>query len=185
MEIPSNVIAIARDAAEKHGDDIRAAVVEAEQRIRKLAEFADFENALITNAIQEMVYDARHRWSGQLKKSSGGYNTTQNVIPGKTESFAAVTRSLYTYCIGGQMLGSVLGASLTKIASSESAVAAGHVFNARLCRRLAGMVPEDKTVKQVVSERKLKAIFAELQEPVKTAAKPDSKPRTTKQKATA
>ena len=71
--------------------------------------------------------------------------------------------SSYLYNIAGTSLGEVLGKDLLDLADIEDNRAEGHVFNSRVLRRLSDVVPENKKVKSAISEKKLNALFSELQ----------------------
>lgn len=166
MNFPADCITIADKAITKHGDDITAAINLAETQIRKMKEFPELVDSLVRGAVQELVYQRRHVANTAARKAAGAYGQAAKVVTGASEAVQEVARSLYGYYIAGRTLGSVLGSELEEIADSETAVAAGHSFNARLCRKLAQIVPVDKTVREAVSERKLKALFADVGGPV-------------------
>ena len=162
MEFPKAVTDIATGCAAKHGADCEAATNCAVSKIKKLPEYPDLVETLVRHAVQNLVYAARHYSNTVMRKASGGYGGAAKVKAHESESLSAVARSCYSYAIAGTMLGNLTGKELPAIAASEAAIASGHDFNARLCQRLSTIVPEDKAVRECVSERKLRAMFKSL-----------------------
>ncbi len=162
MSLPESVMSIAIAAVKRHGDDITAAVDEAETKIRKLKEFSEVVDALVHDAVQRLVYQLRGQSNQAVRRQSGVYGQPAKVRVGASESVAVAEASYLSYYIGGRTLGGILGSELLSIAESETAVAAGHQFNAELCRQLAAIVPQNKSVAEVVSERRLRNLFKKL-----------------------
>ena len=170
MNLPSHVIAIVSAAVERHHNDIPAAVNESEKRIRKLADFPELVDGLVRSAIQDAVYERRHTVNVANKRQAGQYGQPGKVKTGTSQSLGAVKRSVYQYYIAGRTLGTILGGELRDIAANEDATAAGYTFRAQLCRRLADIVPAEKTVREAVTEKKLRTLFRELGAVQETAA---------------
>lgn len=158
MELSSKIYDIIRKADEQFPDDIPAAVSWANGKLREEPEFQEWVESFVTHSIQEMVYDVRHKKSQQIKSQAGGY-----IAPTKVSSSSASTNAVlaevYQYRIAGRTLGMLLGSELGDIATNETDIANGHLFNARLCEHLKRLVPENKTVKQAVPEKKLRDLF--------------------------
>ena len=163
MEMPKEVLDLAAEIAVKYGADIEKATDALDRAIRKLPEFEDLTENLLRMAEQELIYDARHQANIRTRLENGGYGGPAKVVSGDSEAVKRVAQSVYAYAIAGTMLGMVLGDQLPDIAASEAARAEGHAFNARLCERLAGMVPKGKRVREVVSEKRLQSIFREVE----------------------
>lgn len=162
MNFPESVLNVAKLAAQKHADDVSAAVDEAERQIRRLPEFGDLVAALVRQAVQTLVYNERHRSNVRMRAEAGEYGRPAKVNVGASAAVNAVIESLYLYRIAGTTLGLVRGADLAGIAASENAQANGHIFNARLCSELSALVPAEKAVQDAVSERKLRSIFDKI-----------------------
>ena len=109
--------------------------------------------------VRGILNDMRHTINTAIKKEHGMYGGPAKVVPG--EATARVALSCLGYMIAGKTLGNVLGEELEGIAQDEAAVAKGHQFNVKLCRKLKPLVADDKTVGQCLNERKLKAVFSE------------------------
>lgn len=158
MELSNRIYDIIREADEKNPDDIPAGVAYASKKLREEPDFQSWVESFVTHSIQEMIYDVRHQKSQQIKAQAGGY-----VAPTKVSSSSKTTNvvlaEVYQYRIAGRTLGLLLGSELTEIAANQSEIAEGFLFNARLCERLSRLVPEDKTVKDAVPERKLRDLF--------------------------
>jgi len=162
MEFSDEIQTIVKASAAKHGDKISKAVNDAERRIRKLPDFKSMINGLVRSAIQELVYDARHKMNTKIRQAMGSYGQPAKTITGASIAVGKASASLYSYHIAGTLLGSVQGSDLAGIAENEAAKADGHGFNAKLAARLAKIVPDEKLVRNVVSETRLKTIFMEL-----------------------
>jgi hypothetical protein len=154
------LIDLAREAALSNPESIETAVDAALSAAQELPEFPEFTEALVRRAVRGMVEEARHSANVEMRSRAGGYGGPAKVVVG--EATARVMRSLYLYAIGGKTLGQLTGKELAATAESEQARADGHLFNVRLCSRLAEIVPEEKSVEEAVSERKLKTIWKEL-----------------------
>lgn len=161
MPIPESVQIVCRTAAEKNVENIEAAVAEAYDAVLALPEWPDFRDALVMNAIRAMVHDVRHNDNVKMRRECGTWTT----IPKSTMASipADVMISVWGYNIAGRTLGTILGEELDQIAQDEAARADGHNFNARLCRKLKSLVPTGKTVKQAVSEAKMRKLFKQEQ----------------------
>ena len=166
MDFPKPVLTIVGKAAAKYGDDVEQAVAYAGKLVRRLKEYDVFAIGLVDHALRELIYDARHQTNLRIRRENGNDvdRVDPKVVVGRSPAVAEVYESVYSYLIAGMMLGSVRGDVLEGIASSERAKANGHGFNANLAEALHPMVPADKTVREVVSEKKLQALFRRLQE---------------------
>lgn len=72
MEFPESVTKVAEEEAARHSD-APTAITEAEKRIRGLPEFDGLVNALVRNAVRELVYAARHAATVARKREAGLY----------------------------------------------------------------------------------------------------------------
>lgn len=170
MEFSQNVLTAAKQAIKKFPNDVSKAVDEAEKTIRELPEFKSLVDTLVRSAIQDLVYDARHRHSVSVKRGAGCYGTPPKTLTGASPGVRRVSESVYSFHIAGTTLGRLKGGQLLSIAENERAIATGHSFNARLCLKLKSLVKDDQTVREAVSEQRLRSIFREVQKEVKTTA---------------
>jgi hypothetical protein len=152
---------IVADASGKHINDIDAAVDECERRVKRLADYADFINELVRQALRQQIYDSRHRSNTEQRRAAGVYGGAAKVMAAASEIVQSVAseKSLYDYFVAGATLGTLTGQQLRETAESEAAKAEGHKFNADLCSALAAIVPAEKTVKECVKESRLRTIF--------------------------
>jgi hypothetical protein len=161
MEYPTSVLEIAERQAARFPADIDSAVNEAEKAIRRLPEFDSLVDLMVHNAVQELIYSFRHRDKVQMKNDMGQYGGPAKVTSGASAVANRAERSAYEFHMAGTMLGLILGKDLESIAQSEAAIAHGHDFNARLCRRLMSLVPDESRVQDAVSEKRLRRLIAE------------------------
>jgi len=159
MQYREDIVAACKDAANAHPNDIETAVQKAFEKIRRAKNYAEFVDQLAFEAVRNCVYDCRHTANVQMRRQNGNYGGPAKVESSKSESVRQVSLSLYAYFIAGRTLGTILGEELPAIADSEDKRAEGHRFNANLCRALAPLVSEGKTVQQCVKQRKLKQIW--------------------------
>ncbi len=159
---PESILQIAREAAQRNGDDVSTAVDEAVTLIKATPEFEHLLEKMIRVAVSDMVYKARHQSNKIIKKEAGQYGGEPRVKTAGHSAVQASYTSVYNYYLGGKTLGNLLGAELEQLARAEAAVAEGHMFNVNLLRRLSAMVPKDKLVRESVGEKKLRVLFKEL-----------------------
>lgn len=162
VSLPQSVIDIARECAAAHGADIAEATRLAEQRIRALPDFEQIVNTLITAAVRDMVYDARHATNARFKREAGYYGRRGRVDTAASEVVNRAAKSVYAYCIAGTMLGELQGKDLPDLAEKEELTAKGYTFNAVLLRELAQKVKGEQKVRDVIPENRLKARFDHL-----------------------
>lgn len=169
MKFPEEVLCVCRAASERHPEDVSAAVDEAVARLKRLASYPDLVETLVRQAVQDLVYEARHVKNVRTRRENGGYGGPPKVTVGGNAEIGRVYEDVFAYRIAGTTLGSLTGAELPAVASKEREIAGGHLFNAALCERLARSVPVERTVREVVSEKRLRALFRELRRPAGAA----------------
>ncbi len=174
MKFPEEVLSVVKEA-NANNPSAEDAVEEALGGVKALSSYDDFVGTLVESAVQNLVYDGRHYTNTQIKNQAGAYNTTPKTVVGDSPAVKRAEISVYLYAIAGTSLGDVLGKDLLDIATHEDNKAEGHVFNSRLLRRLSNVVPTNKKVKNAISQKKLKALFSELQ------AVPETKQETAKE----
>lgn len=160
MNFPASVTAVVKAASAKHPDDTPSAVDWALRRIRALDEFDDLIDTFLKQAIQDLIYDARHNENRQIRNASGRPELEPKVDALKSASVHAVSKSQYDYFVAGRTLGSILGSDLRGIAEDEASTGEGYQFRARLLDKLADVVPAKKTVREAVSKTRLAKIWA-------------------------
>ena len=152
--LPETILEIVRKEAEAHPDDINAALQSAERRIRKLSEFEDLVNQLVSSAIRHLIHDAREAENRKQRRAAGG---PPIVNVGNCDDVLAVCeqKAWMDYFIAGRTLGSITGEELPGIAESERQKASGHSWNAALCKDIAKRVPAERQVREVLTEKQL------------------------------
>jgi hypothetical protein len=156
VKTPSGVMAIVKQMAKKYRDDVQKATDEAVREVKKLSDYEVFVDGLVWQAIHELIYDERHHSNHQAKMLSGTYHTVPKVLEGTSKAVARASQSLYNLYVAGRTLGSFLGKELESAARAEENVGHGHILNAYLLRSLQPFVPENKTVRESVSERRIR-----------------------------
>lgn len=164
VNYPKNVLKAAKKAAEKYPSDIDKAVATAEKEIRRLDEFEELVGLLVTSAVEDLVYDARHATNRRIRHSVKGRGVAKpKVIVGRSRGVQKVCDNIYQYNIAGTTLGLLRGNQLVKTADSERAIANGHSVNVVLCLKLSKIVKGRKVVQTTVSQKRLHAIFRQSQ----------------------
>jgi hypothetical protein len=177
MEASERVLEIVAESSAKYADDVTKAIDDAERKVRKLPEFPSLVSNMVRGYIQDLVYDARHATKRQMKKEHGQYGGPSKVIVGSSKIVNEVSlSSLYQLPMDGTILGLIFGSDLVGIAEREQSKADGHDFNARLCLRLAPLVPKNKRVQEAVTEKVLKTLYDQV---VKGEASPRPKRKAT------
>jgi hypothetical protein len=158
-----NVINIVRQAVADHPkpEDAQQA---AEQKIRRLPHFRDLLQELVKTAVLDLVHRERSAVNRSLRTQAGQFGQPAKVVVGASQAVCRAYQSYYNYFVGGSMLGMIKGEHLLGLAEQERALAAGHIFNARLLEELGAIVPAGREVQQVVSERRLKNMFERLKQ---------------------
>ena len=164
MEFPHELMEIVNEEVRLHQDSVLVAIERAESRIRKMPNFKDWIESFIHQAIADLVYDCRSKYKHEQKKDAGRYVAAPGVSAQPSKAVSGALQSAYDMLISKTVLGNIYGKELPEIADGEAARADGHMFNARLCRRLIPMVPAEKMVREAGKEQKLRKIIYEIRE---------------------
>jgi len=150
--------AIARSEANAE-DAIRMAIAAA----RADNDFGTYAVELAEQAVKGMVYDARHAHNVQLRKAASQHAAaTRSGNTAAVQAVQAVCKSaLRSYSIGGVSIALLTGRQLPGLIAAEEARADGHLFNARLMRRLQPLVGDDAPIGSVLSEEQFSLILIE------------------------
>lgn len=164
--LPPEILEAVKAASRSNPNAPDAAVSTALGVIKSLPGYGAYVEKLVHNAIQLAVYAERARYNRRVRKeaATAGAAVTPLAKVDRTAS-RAVRDSydrLFNYCIAGTTLGALRGEQLAGVAEGEERRAEGHTFNARLCRELARLVPDHKTVAQSVSGAQLQKLFTTL-----------------------
>jgi hypothetical protein len=188
MMHPESILRAGRLAADKFPDDIPRATRYALQLFKRLPEYEEWCEGLPLGMAQDIVHEARGHHNREIKRQSR--REEEEAVAACASSTGAATnggstrprpeprprinvaesqgvRSTYiaymTKLIAGRTVGSLYGRELEGIAMSEHAIARGHEFNARLMQRLKPLVPDNRTVRESISEEKLAAIWKDVE----------------------
>lgn len=135
----------------------------AEDKVRKLPDFKQHVEALVSAAIRQTVYDVRHEDNRRIKYDAGVYNRPAKVNPGTSTVVNRTYRSVFDYHIMGVVLGNILGGELDRIIQTHGEIAEGHLKLVRIAEWLKTQrIPANKRVRDVVSEKKLRAQFVRI-----------------------
>lgn len=162
MKFTEQIRSIIREANTNHTTP-EDATTEALHNVRGMSSYGEMVETLVEHAVHDLVCDDRHTINTRIKYQTGVYFQKAKAEVGESVAVMRAETSVYSYCIAGTSLGEILGKDLLGIASIEDNKADGHIFNSRLMRSLSNVVPQNKTVRRAISNKKLKALFAELQ----------------------
>jgi hypothetical protein len=184
---PESILRAGRKAAEKFPDDIPRATRYALQLFKRLPEFEEWCEGLPLGMAQDIVHEARHHHNREIKRqsrreegvavaacASSARETNERSTRPRPEPRPRINiaesqgvRSTYiaymTKRIAGRTVGSLYGRELEDIAMNERERASGYEFNARLMQRLKPLVPDNRTVREAISEEKLAAIWKDVE----------------------
>ncbi len=160
MHWPTWVKSAVSAAVDKSPSNPLAAAENALRQMRENRGFPVLVEDFLLSSVLNLVHQERHHKNGDLKEETNGREPVK-----RGEATEEVYRDIYAYHVAGKILGDVQGAELEPLAQAEEAVAAGHQFKADLLRELSTMVGPEQTVREAVSERKLRALFKRLQNP--------------------
>lgn len=162
MNYPDTLLEIVAKAAKQHRDDIGAAVSCAEKAWLKSPEHGEWVAEMIRGQLRSMIHDVRHHENVAVRNELGVYGQRAKVTLGTGAVERVARNCLVAYSICGVALGQITGKQLVIFARTEQEKADGSAFNARLCRRLAEVVPADKAVGEVLSVKKAESIMREV-----------------------
>lgn len=157
----NGLLEIINEEVDAAPDSVETVIDHVLSRAKRRKDFGEWSGDLIRKGVSRLVYDVRHERNVAMRRQHGDYGTEAKVTAG--DATARVAGSVYLYMIAGKSLGSVTGDELVDVADGEAARADGHQFNVRLCRELAKSVKGEATVRQRVSEAKLKVIFGRIE----------------------
>lgn len=159
MKLSEEIDRIVEIVTLQYPNDIDGAVAEALARCRELPDYQTQIENLFCYTLRQLIHDARHRSNTEMKRQTGYYGKPSKVNVGGT-SVAKVARSSYLYYIAGKTLGDIKGKEIDQISNAEQQRADGHIFNVKLLQwcKTQG-VPEEKCIKNIIPEKKLRANF--------------------------
>ena len=164
MEYPEVLTEIIKECAAANPSDIDKAVDTAFTRWRKCDEYAEWTESMIRGQLRNMIHDSRHASNVQILRDLKGYGGPSKVGLGSgIVNRVAAMSVLDSYCINGMALGDIMGSELKAIASDQQEKANGYSRNARLCLMLAPLVPEDKRVRDAVTETKVRKLITKTE----------------------
>jgi hypothetical protein len=186
---PEAILRAGRKAAEKFPDDIPRATRYALQLFKRLPEYEEWCEGLPMGMAQDIVHEARHHHNREIKRQSrreeeeavaaysaepvGAAANERSTRPrsdprprinvAESQGVRSTYIAYMTKRIAGRTVGSLYGRELEDIATNERERAAGYEFNARLMQRLKPLVPDNRTVRESISEEKLAAIWKDVE----------------------
>lgn len=164
--LPIPILDIVKKAADEHPDAIERALELALREIQSLPGYSTFIDQLVRRAVRGAIHEYRHQMNVKMKRAEKIYGGAPKVKHGTSKGVGEAYRFGYNYFIAGRTIGSMLGRDLEDIARDERGRAIGHMFNARLCEELCRHVKPEQTVREVVSENRLRLIAARVDEEV-------------------
>jgi hypothetical protein len=169
------VLKIVREVSQKHPASIEDAAKEAFDKVVSLkqsmlaAEYAGIVDSLMLLALRRMIEEHRHSCNSAQKESAR--KCSPLYVPSHTKVRLGTSKivleganNIYNYYINGITLGRQLGKELVPNANKWFAQGKGTIGAAKLNLRLSTIVPDEKTVQQVVPKKKLWKMFCEEQE---------------------
>lgn len=170
-EAPQSLVEIVKEAVTANTADITAAQKQAEKAIRKLPNFAELSNWLISHAILELCYDARHSSNVSTKRQMNYYKGSGKVQQA-SETVREAYRNIMDYYIAGTTIGNLTGEMLPAIYEAEIERGNGHIANARFVNWLQsrGLPAKVKVRDFGLSEKVLRQNFKRILREVREAA---------------
>ena len=163
MKFPEEVLTIVKEANTNNPSKPEDATAEALNGVTGLSSYDELVGMLVEQAVKNLIFDDRHLINVRIKNQAGAYNKTSKTVVGDSPAVRRAEISAYLFNVAGTTLGEVFGKEFLDFADIEDNKAEGHAFNSRLYRRLSDIVPPNKKVKNAITEKKLKALFSELQ----------------------
>jgi hypothetical protein len=151
---PESILRAGRKAAERFPDDIPRATRYALQLFKRLPEYEEAVAAYSSETVGAAT-------------NGGSTRPRPEPRPRINVAESQGVRSTYiaymSQRIAGRTVGSLYGRELEGIAVNERERASGYEFNARLMQRLKPLVPDNRTVREAISEEKLAAIWKDVE----------------------
>jgi hypothetical protein len=163
VNCPETLLQMVQESVDAHPDDIEDALNVLVNKWGRHPARRTWAEELETRALRELIHGYRHQTMVRLRRLHGVYGTPAKVsMSTGAANRVAEMMLLDSYSINGHVLGNILGDDLARIAEGEQEKADGCAFNANLCRALSRMVPKQKLVRDAVSEKRLRKLFADL-----------------------
>lgn len=161
---------IISSSVQNYPTDMKKALEESLERIKRLPNYRSLVEDLIKGHVQTMIYEARHRQNVRIRRETGQYGQPSKVKVGESKEVRDSYMSCYLYFIGGMTLGQMTGDDLVEIALGEKMKAEGHMYNVKLLEAIQPFVKSDQRVQDAIPEKKLKGIFSRVRKEVDEAA---------------
>ena len=166
MIMPEELLAVARESAEKYGD-VKDAISAALRRIKNLPNISALMDKVLYQCVQDLVYEARCVINRRKKVNLNPNNVNtsgRSLVPvGDSEYVMKVCDSMYSYHIGGRLLGDLYGKDIDGLILQEGKIAAGHMVNRDLLKWIKSRgVGKDERVRDKISDKALTNAFRRL-----------------------
>lgn len=138
MALSEQIKDIAHDAASRFPESPVQASAYAVGEVRKLPNFDNLIDEMVTQAVSTAVYEARHKITKRLKNDIGYYTrASERKQPASSSALNRVYRNVFnSYLIGGKTLGSITGAEIKPLIARIRSQVRGHEVNLRLLQWL-------------------------------------------------
>lgn len=143
--------------------DVDEAVKRGLVQWRKQKERREWLEQMEADHFRTMVCDVRHSENVATKKANGEYGKPAKVSMGSAAVNRVVLRGMLDdFYIGSRVLGDIQGKELSALADVEQAKAKGSMNNAKFLRLLDPLVPDEKRVRDAISDEKARDIWNEV-----------------------
>lgn len=161
MQFSKEVLALARNAAEGHPNDVGAATDALLAWVVKLDGYDALVGGLVYQALRTLVYDARAQMNKAQRRERALQSTARRIPLTSTQAEAAC-RGVFDYFIAGKTVGQLLGKELIPTALREERHAEARLFHGAFLRGLAAAgVPDEVRVCDALSEAKAQRVWTQ------------------------
>ncbi len=163
LNLPDRVLAVIKAVEAQNRDDVQKAVSACLTELTKQNLLTPkVRSILIERGLRHTITDFRHSANTEIKNRPWvGKVQKPRVTSGKAMRDMLVN-SWMRYAIQGRALGEFLGAELIPAATREEDEANGKLRIAKLIRRIAGQMPKDKMVKEVMTDQQIDGMWKKI-----------------------
>lgn len=175
MKLSQEVLDICHDAVDEHPDDLESSLLQALRKVRGLDNFAEIQDQLVREAIQNTIYQRRHTRTATtnqaIRNDVKKYGGPAGVVMADSKTVQRHHATAFEYKIGGQTLGDLRGKDIPVLIGSirnRAEIETSHLY---LLQELEGRVDELKTVRRSVDLAELERLMNETSERARNTAR--------------
>ena len=153
------ILSLAVSAISRHPNDIDAAHHELFEKIKSHPDFQKEIDKIAMSYAKDAIWKQRKRINRGLLASTKRGDSPAKVIVFDSKAVRQVCKTIYDKYVDGRRLGDIYGRELPELIRNQRLQSIGHANNATLFAKLVKHVPENKTVEESISSKRLTEIY--------------------------